>query len=95
VCVDAEYLARQALNFIAVDWTALSAGLNYPLIAAQNVPLAGDRVALFLDFLIGQGVPLASLHVIGHSLGAHVSGNVGENLRSGRLPRITGTHHRH
>jgi len=90
-----EYLARQALNFIAVDWTALSAGLNYPLIAAQNVPLAGDRVALFLDFLIGQGVPLASLHVIGHSLGAHVSGNVGENLRSGRLPRITGTHHRH
>ena len=79
------------MNFIAVDWRTMSAGLNYPYIILVNVPAAGDHVGRFVDFLVGQGVALDSVHLIGWSLGAHVVGNAGEAVHSGVVPRITGT----
>ena len=78
----------------------MSAGLNYPYIILVNVPAAGDHVGRFVDFLVGQGVALDSVHqgvaldsvhLIGWSLGAHVVGNAGEAVHSGVVPRITGT----
>ena len=85
-----EYLSREDVNVITVDWTALSSGLNYPGIALNNVPAAGDYVGAFIDYLIEEGTPISSFHLIGWSLGAHVAGNAGEAVTAGLLPRITG-----
>ena len=35
------------------------------------------------------GISPASIHIIGHSLGAHIAGNIGKHL-NGTLARITG-----
>lgn len=43
-----------------------------------------------LDFLVVEfGVSPADIHIIGHSLGAHIAGLAGEHM-SGNISRITG-----
>ena len=45
----------------------------------------------FIDFLVANtGAPFSSIHLIGHSLGAHVVGGAGAAVTLGRIPRITG-----
>ena len=86
-----EFLTRDDCNFIAVDWTALSTGINYPLISMVNVQLVGQHLASLVDMLVERAAaPIESFHLIGWSLGAHVVGAAGAALRSGQLERITG-----
>lgn len=83
------FLATSEVNFIAVNWTDIDT-IVYPL-ARYHVSSIAQRVAFLLDFLrIMFGVPLSSVHVIGHSLGAHISGLAGSMVQWGRLGRITG-----
>ncbi|KAK4036457.1 hypothetical protein OUZ56_028511 [Daphnia magna] len=84
-----EYLLREDCNFISVDWSVLASG-DYTFVAINNVPVAGAATGAFVDFLVSQGAPLTSFHLIGFSMGAHVVGNAGGLLVSGKLPRITG-----
>ena len=45
----------------------------------------------FVDFLVANtGAPFSSIHLMGHSLGAHVVGGAGAAVTLGRIPRITG-----
>lgn len=45
-----------------------------------------------LDFLIGEfGVSPEDVHLVGHSLGAHIAGLAGEHMTMGNVSRITGT----
>ncbi|EFX79066.1 yolk-protein-like protein [Daphnia pulex] len=83
------YLLLGDFNVITVDWRSLAEYPNYARAALSTTPV-GIYVAKFLDFLISQGTSSSLLHVIGYSLGAHVAGSVGNCLRLGRLPRITG-----
>jgi pimeloyl-ACP methyl ester carboxylesterase len=54
---------------IAVEWSALAAGPNYPM-AAANSKVAGIHIAEFLeDLLESTGAQLEDFHVIGFSLG--------------------------
>ena len=38
-----EYLRRENCNFIAVDWSELAAGIEYPIIVQRDVPRAAKR----------------------------------------------------
>lgn len=77
------------VNFIAVNWTEIDT-LFYPW-ARGYVPVIGQRVAFLLDFLrTVHAVPLSSVHLIGHSLGAHISGMAGSMVQWGTVGRITG-----
>ena len=70
-----------------VDWTQGSKGLNY-LQAAANARVVGAQVATMIRTL---GVDLGRVHLIGHSLGAHVAGYAGEKFQTnGTIGRITG-----
>lgn len=49
----------------------------------------GEEVARFISKLIDMGADPEHIHLIGHSLGAHVAGAAGKIFK-GRMSRITG-----
>lgn len=84
-------------NTLAVDWKIL-AGKGY-LSAATTTRVVGEVVAdwLFTEILQNHSKSLANVHLVGHSLGAHVSGFMGKrfmNLTGDvKVGRITGRYH--
>ncbi|RZC35443.1 inactive pancreatic lipase-related protein 1-like, partial [Asbolus verrucosus] len=74
-------------NVIVVDWARL-AGLIYFNAVNHTLPV-GNYVGQFLQFLENNSVDLKTVHIIGHSLGAHISGIAGACV-GGRIGRITG-----
>lgn len=82
-------LERLECNVVLVDWAAgAQASRNY-LQAASNTRVVGAELARLAAMLSDEGViPLDTMHVIGHSLGAHAAGYAGKQL-DGRLGRIT------
>ncbi|CAH1407440.1 unnamed protein product [Nezara viridula] len=84
-------LKNEDVNVITVDWSGDgSTNLLYP-IARSRVPEVAATVAEFLDNLNQRyGVKLEDIHVLGHSLGAHIAGIAGYKVTTGKIGRITG-----
>ncbi|XP_071535126.1 pancreatic lipase-related protein 2-like [Panulirus ornatus] len=86
-----ELLRASDQNVIVVDW---SGGAQPPYTqAVANIRLVGAQLA-YLIYSLNRfaDVPISSFHLIGHSLGAHLSGHAGTYLRESYglyLPRIT------
>lgn len=76
-------------NVILVDAKRLVAGPWY-LTALQNTLPIGRYTARLIEYLVSKGVNLSNIHLIGHSLGAHMAGNTGSSLKIGKIRRITG-----
>jgi len=73
-----------------VDWSYIAENIFLPIPTILTVSV-GSVVAEFLDRLIAHtGIHASDIHLIGHSLGAHVMGACGSNLKSGKIGRITG-----
>ncbi|XP_026319732.1 pancreatic lipase-related protein 2-like isoform X2 [Hyposmocoma kahamanoa] len=71
-----------------VDW-GTAANVNY-ILASYNVAMVGRLLTQFLNFLIEMGVSMDDVHLIGHSLGAHVVGIAGAYVKKGPIDTITG-----
>jgi pimeloyl-ACP methyl ester carboxylesterase len=81
------YLSKGQKNLLVVDWSK-AAALLYPD-ARNQVYKVGMYVGEILkNFFEAKNVTLDNVHVIGHSLGAHVAGNVGKYFK-GKIGRIT------
>ncbi|XP_076606933.1 lipase member H [Chaetodon auriga] len=80
-------LARKDMNLIVVDWNYGAANVNY-FKAVENTHKAADNLTAFMKKMQEHGASLSSIHMIGVSLGAHISGFVGANL-NGSIGRIT------
>ncbi|CAG5121725.1 unnamed protein product [Candidula unifasciata] len=75
-------------NVIVVDW---SGGNQFPYTqASANTRIVGAQIALLVNHLIEAKVLLTAddVHIIGHSLGAHIAGYAGERITG--LGRISG-----
>ncbi|KAH8382420.1 hypothetical protein KR009_003385, partial [Drosophila setifemur] len=83
------WLSKGDYNIIVVDW-ARARSVDYAS-SVLAVPGAGAKVGNMIKFLNEQhGMSLDSLEVIGHSLGAHVSGYAGKTVGEGRIHSIVG-----
>lgn len=80
-------LERQDMNVIVVDWNRGAANVNY-FKAKENTIKAGENLTALVKLMQNNGVSLSSIHLIGVSLGAHISGFIGANF-NGSIGRIT------
>lgn len=71
-----------------MDWYEGADELNYWK-SVQNIRVVGSQLAHFLIYLKDQtGMSESSVHLVGHSLGAHLAGYTGQYLPG--IGRITG-----
>ncbi|MEQ2220163.1 hypothetical protein ILYODFUR_002555, partial [Ilyodon furcidens] len=80
-------LARADINVVIVDWNRGAANLNY-LKAVANTYKVAENITAFIKMMQDHGASPNLIHMIGVSLGAHISGFVGANLNS-TIGRIT------
>lgn len=85
------FLPRFDFNVIVVDWSKVgSRNINY-MTSRNEVVRVGNIVGTFIDDLCRlHGITPSSLHILGHSLGAHIAGIAARKISSGRVNRITG-----
>ncbi|CAI6348331.1 unnamed protein product [Macrosiphum euphorbiae] len=84
------YVDAGGYNVISVDWSNIAENIIYHKPAIMTAPV-GNVVAEFLDRMVAYtGTQASDIHLIGHSLGAHVMGSCGSNFKSGKIGRITG-----
>ncbi|NWU97369.1 LIPH Lipase, partial [Upupa epops] len=81
-------LSVEDMNIILVDWNRGATTLLYS-IAARNCKRVAEVLKRLIDGMLVEGASLDALHMIGVSLGAHISGFVGQ-MFGGSLGRITG-----
>ena len=80
-------LSFEEVNGITVDWSKGN-GLPYTQ-ATANTQVVGAEIAKLVNtFISTKGVKAKDVHLIGHSLGAHISGYAGSKIKG--LGRITG-----
>ncbi|XP_064541150.1 vitellogenin-1-like [Drosophila montana] len=84
------FMCRRDINFVAVDVSRYVDTLY--TWSALNTDIIGKHIAFGLAKLHDM-MPLIDIHLIGHSLGAHIMGSAGlefQRLTNRRVPRITG-----
>ncbi|KAF6210752.1 hypothetical protein GE061_013862 [Apolygus lucorum] len=79
------------VNVIGIDWSYYTKNIIYSWVAGETSGV-GNYVGRFVTFLIEQGLSTENVHLIGHSLGAHVSGFAGKTLKANgyTAARVTG-----
>jgi len=85
-----DYLSVGEYNVFSCDWGKLE-DIYYPHAAAVTEPV-GQYLAGLIALLSDYGV-MANIHLVGHSLGAHVMGSAAKEVQRlglGRLRRPTG-----
>ncbi|XP_055386255.1 phospholipase A1-like [Condylostylus longicornis] len=84
------YLHKDDYNVIVLDWSSCSKTINY-FAARCCVDNVGKQLAKLIDILNEKHkLKFQQIKLIGHSLGAHVAGFAGKNIKRGKLPSIIG-----
>ncbi|KAJ8917669.1 hypothetical protein NQ315_005116 [Exocentrus adspersus] len=84
------YLNKSDANVFIMDWSPIAGNIFYviPMLKTKEV---GQYYSNILNYLINDlGVDPRDLHLVGHSLGAHISGFAARRVIRGRIGRITG-----
>ncbi|RUS88835.1 hypothetical protein EGW08_003380, partial [Elysia chlorotica] len=81
-------LKKADMNVMTVNWEKGAAPPDYNQ-AVANVRLVARQAHLVLSQMVRAGARLKDIHVIGHSLGAHMAGKIGK-LLDDKLGRISG-----
>ncbi|XP_055845092.1 pancreatic triacylglycerol lipase [Episyrphus balteatus] len=82
------YLSQGTDNIFMADWER-AAGYDYPTSRGLIVKVAKRYSKILSEFMKKNEIDPNEVHLIGHSLGAHIVGNIGRYF-NGSLGRITG-----
>ncbi|KAK6179696.1 hypothetical protein SNE40_012001 [Patella caerulea] len=83
-----ELIEAADVNVICVDWHDGAKTSSYKQ-ATANTRLVGKMISVLLKNINAErGIPFGRMHIIGHSLGAHIAGYAGSDTPG--LGRITG-----
>ena len=81
------FIRRGDFNVVVVDWM-VGAGGNLP---ANRVGEVGVFIGNYINFLLQNGLTtFRRISIIGHHIGAHVSGIAGKTIQGGRVQSIYG-----
>ena len=86
------YLAVGEHNVFSINWGQLE-DLNYIRAAATTQPVGKHSALLVLLLAFEAGARMEDIHLVGHSLGAHVVGFLGKKVQDlglGKVARVTG-----
>lgn len=84
------FLVKDNFNIIVVDWSEGASMYKYSQ-SRNSVKYVGSKVAEMVDFLkTNAQLNLDTLHLVGHSLGAHICGLTGKLLKDYILNTIIG-----
>ncbi|GLV32690.1 uncharacterized protein CBL_00603 [Carabus blaptoides fortunei] len=86
------YLKKGDYNVIGVDWSKPALDL-YPTSVIYTRDVGKFLGEFLIDLISTLSVPTVNIHLIGHSLGAHIAGFAGQNVKNkliGTIGRITG-----
>ncbi|RWS02543.1 pancreatic lipase-related protein 2-like protein [Dinothrombium tinctorium] len=82
-------LAPDKFNIFGVDWSRGTDTIVY-MQAVANTRVVGAATAHFINKLVEfTNTRIEDIHLIGHSLGAHVSGHIGERFTDPKIGRLT------
>ncbi|XP_039760360.1 pancreatic lipase-related protein 2-like [Pararge aegeria] len=83
------YVAHGGFNMLVLDWGNLAFG-DY-ISALLNIKPVGNAAGKAVFKLLKRGLDIKGLHIVGHSMGAHVAAVVARYLKTRRyiVPRIT------
>lgn len=84
------YVTVGGYNVITADWSRVASNIVYPLPAYLTVQVGAVIAKLLENFVNLAVIDPFDIHVIGHSLGAHVSGACGAAFSLGKIGRVTG-----
>lgn len=87
------YLESGDVNVIEVDWSKPASSVLYPNAASATKDVGKYLSELIMELYEVYQIPFSSFHLIGHSLGAHISAFAGkriDNYSSQKLGRISG-----
>lgn len=73
---------------IIVGWKEGAELPDYPR-AVANTRVVAKQIQLLIQEMMKLGISLDRVHLIGHSLGAHISGYIGTDF-GGKIGRISG-----
>lgn len=74
---------------ICVDWKQYSTDLTYAVAKARAKHIGYDIAKVLRKITHNMTQAVEHIHLIGHSMGAHIVGFTGKNLTK-QVPRITG-----
>lgn len=75
------YLSAGNVNLMIVDWSQASYQM-YDLSRGLTSQVAYRIAQILEEFLRENNISSDLVHLIGHSLGAHIAGNVGRNMNA-------------
>lgn len=82
---------RGRINLFIVDWSSLASN-RYYYTSASSTKIIGRQLAEFIKFLKNHFlINMDHVHIIGHSLGAHIAGFTGKSLQESgiKIGKIT------
>lgn len=84
------FLVKYDANVLVIDWGGIAGDPYWN--AATYPQHVGNYTAEFLSFLVDNGADPKRMHLVGHSLGAHLSGFAGKGMasRGHKVARVTG-----
>lgn len=84
------FLDKYDMNVFVMDWSNIAGNVVYPIPMRATSDVA-EYYGQFLNHLIQDGgLKPKDLHLIGHSLGAHISGFAARYVKKGKVSRVTG-----